>query len=237
MENDSLSSIPGIGPARRLLLEAAGIATRSAFAQAEVAQIISLTGMPRAQAEQALQAARAITPPSNGSEPTAALPPVDEAFPNLLAEMEAAIPIEDASPSSSMPPPLPPAPGEEDATPEEVELSELDRAVLKTRTALSDATRLLDTPRLTKQLTRFALLLDKLPERAARRKPRRVRTLAQRLESTAAFLEECAASADRTLGKEKREERMRERIKAERIAIRDILSNSRRPQRRDSKKQ
>lgn len=229
MENDSLSSIPGIGPARRLLLEAAGISTRSAFAQADVAQIISLTGMPRAQAEQALQAARALPLPTNGSEPTAsaAPPPIDEAFPDLPAEMLPGAPVEDDSPSSSVPPPLPPAPEEEDATPEEAGLSELDRAVVKTRTALSDATRRLDTPRLTRQLARFALLLDKLPERAARSKPKRVRALARRLESIAAFLEQCAAAADRTLGREKREERMRQRIKAERVALRDLLRTSR----------
>ena len=238
MENESLSSIPGIGPARRLLLEAAGIATRSAFARADVAQIISLTGMPRAQAEQALQAARAVTPPSNGSEPTAAAapPPIDEAFPDLPAEMNPSALLADATPSSSVPPPPPPAPESEDATPEEIELSELDRAVLKCRTALADATRRLETPRLTRQLTRFALLLDKLPELAARRKPKRVRALARRLESTADFLEWCAASADRTLGREKREERMRQRIKAARAAVRDILRESRKARRSSSPK-
>ena len=84
-----------------------------------------------------------------------------------------------------------------------------------------------------KEQMRIMMTLEKLPEIAARRKPKRVRTLVRRLESGAAFLEECAASADKTIGREKREERMRERLKEERIAIRDLLKEAKRARSKD----
>lgn len=192
---EDLSGIPGVGPARRAALIAAGITTRAALARASVEQLVSMTGMARAQAERTLAVLR-----QDGESAAATTTPALSPVP-LTDE---ALPTEDGMPAAA----------EEPAPAEERPLTDLERAIFAARTALADVTRLLTGPRLEKSLTRFATLLEALPARAAKLPARRQKRLMLRLRRITIRLERAVSRAGRMT--EKREKRLRDRLREER---------------------
>lgn len=205
---DALSNIPGIGPARKAALYAAGITTREALAQASVEQIIRLTGMPRAQAEKALEALRTTESPAfSAPSPQIAPPLTDEAMP------AAPIPVPAGDPHTEAPV-LP----DEDQDPATEARGLLDNATFRARTALSDATRVWDLPRLTKSLERLAGVLDTVTEKATEElRPKAAKRLTGQLTSFATWIEKSLAG-DKPLS-EKRRDQLRDRLKSERAEI------------------
>ncbi len=230
MQNNSdnsgdLNGIPGIGPARRAAFEAAGVLTRAALARMDVAQVVSVSGMGRAQAEAALR----FVLDASGDESVdveAAAPVVsgDEAFPPR-ATMKAG----DAAPALPVPPDE-----DEDALTAEAQASEVERAMFAVRTALSDVTRVADDARLNRQLTRFDVLLNAMPVRTERLRPKAAREVAQKLTRLAARLERNAVrlATETKREREKRTARLRDRLKAERGALIALLEPSKKRARR-----
>lgn len=203
---DALSNIPGIGPARKAALYAAGIMTRAALAQASVEQLISLTGMPRAQAEKALEALQtAEASPLSDPSPQIAPPLMDEAMPDTPLP----IPAGDPSPEQ------PVLPDDDPATETQ---GLLDNAAFRARTALSDATRVWSLPRLTKSMERLAKALDTMTEQADEAlRPSEAKRLTARLMALAEWIEKSLAE-EKPLS-EKRRVRVRERLKLARVEI------------------
>ena len=206
---DALSNIPGVGPARKAALYAAGITTRASLAQASVEQLISLTGMPRAQAIKTLEALQATEAPFlSVPSPQIAPPLMDEAMPT-------APPL--PSTGGDAPSEIPVLP-DDDQDPAAANRGILDNAAFRTKTAISDATRVWSLPKLTKSLARLVTVLDTVTEQAADvLRPKATKRLASQLEDLSVWIEK--AVADEKPLSEKRRERVRERLKSERIEI------------------
>ena len=174
---ETLNGIPGIGPARRALLIAAGISSRAALQVATVEQLISVTGMPRAQAEQALS--------------TVQTPLIENA---PLRVLPLSTPIEPSTPESE-----PPFDAERSLLAAQAALSEVSRMVRKKHALTKSLTRLaLLLERLSLQVgafgpkrqARLAERLDRLTQRLERAaapteplKPERAKRLRERLKS------------------------------------------------------
>ena len=189
--SDGLLGVPGLGPIRITALHAAGITTRAQLAQATVEQLISVTGMPRAQAEKTRAAvlgtaSAATTPP----------PPTDELMP-LAGTI--------GGPADR------PAPEPTDPEPDTPPAADLDRALLTARTALADATR--HFPSLDRPLIKFAIRLEKLPRLAAELTEKKQAKIAARLDKLTAHLEKASIPT----GKETkaRRERLQNRLESE----------------------
>jgi hypothetical protein len=210
---DALGSIPGIGPARKAALFAAGITTRAALAQASVEQIISVTGMPRTQAEKALdalQATEALT--LSAPSPQIAPPLTDEAMP------EAPAPSVPARDEPTETPVLP----DDDQDPQTAVRGLLDNAAFRAKTALSDATRVWSLPELIKPLAKLVTALDAVTEQAASvLRPKAAIRLAVRLGKLTTWIEK--AVAEKQPPSEKRQDRVRQRLKAERAEIEETI--------------
>ena len=205
---DALSNIPGIGPARKAALYAAGITTRAALVQASAEQIISLTGMPRAQAEKVLETLQETEAPLLSTPSPQIAPPLqDEAMPaEPTPDLQS-----DASPGT-------PVLSDDDQNPVIASRGLLDNAAFRAKTALSDATRIWGLGDLTKQMTRLAVILDIVTEQAAPvLRPKASKRLAVQLEDFSEWIEK-ALSSKKPL-KDKRKDKVRQRLKAERIAI------------------
>lgn len=201
---DALSNIPGIGPARKAALYAAGITTRAALAQASVEQLISLTGLSRTQAEKALETLHTTDAPAlSAPSPQIAPPLADEAMPTVESDTKPAEPDD-----------VPLVPDEDESADHSAQ-GLLDRAAFRTKTALSDATRVWDLPKLSKSMARLAAILDSLTERDLR--PKAAKRLAPRLEDLSAGIER--GLANEKPPKEKKQTQIRERLKSERIEI------------------
>lgn len=219
---DSLSGIPGVGPSRKAALVAAGVTTRAALAQMSVEQLISLTGMPRAQAAAALDAVRkeespqpALTAPADEAYPEAAgRPDTDPKADRLEATEEAATPETPVLP-------------DEDQSPAVAARAVLDRAALRVKTALADATRVWSLPKLNRPLARLIVTLDGVTtELADTLRPKASRRLATRLDAVAAWIEtEVAKEKPMT---DKRRERLRERLRTDRQRVEEALTASHR---------
>ena len=213
---DELNDIPGIGPSRRAALTAAGIVSRVALAEMSVDQLVSLTGMPRKQAEAALQSVH------NSAAATAAtLPPAptDETFPTAISpnlpESELLETAEAVAPDE---PVLP----DEDADPVLGARAHADRASLRVQTALADASRIWDSPRLHRAMARVELIMeDVIAAPAGILRPGTSRRLAARLDTLADWLETTLAAA-RPLT-DKRRDVIRERLRSDREYVEESL--------------
>jgi hypothetical protein len=205
---DTLSNIPGIGPARKAALYAAGITTRTALAQASVEQLISLTGMARAQAEKALEALRETEAPSMSAPSAQVDPPLqDEAMPETPLPVLSGIEVTDA-----------PSLLDDDQNKVTAARGMLDNAAFRARTALSDATRVWGLGEFTKPLTKFAVILDIVTEQVANvLGPKASKRLAGQLEDLSQWLEK--AIIDNKPLKDKRTNKVRQRLKSKRVAI------------------
>ena len=182
---------------------AAGITTRAALAQASVEQIVSLTGLSRTQAEKALETLQATNAPTfSAPSPQIAPPLTDEAMP----------PVDfDTKPTADHVPLVP----NEDENEDHSAQGLLDCAAFRTKTALSDATRIWDFPKLSKSLARLATVLDSLTERDLR--PKATKRLATRLENLSVWIEK--GLAGEKAPKEKKRAQVWERLKSERIEV------------------
>jgi hypothetical protein len=203
-----LDGIPGLGPARRAALAAAGITSRADLVAATTDQLVSVTGMPRSQAERALAALKTTraAPEEALTAPAAALPeiPPDEALP----DENGAAPLPDES---------------EPTAPEPEPSTDLDRAIFKARTALSDATRLLaEASGLHKSLEKLGVLLEGLSRRTEKLGAKRRTRLAERLDALTRRLERAAARSHEMTPE--RAKRLRERLKTERQAIAEAIA-------------
>ncbi|MES2460942.1 MAG: helix-hairpin-helix domain-containing protein [Armatimonadota bacterium] len=209
---DALSNIPGIGPARKAALYAAGITTRAALAQASADQLISLTGMPRGQAEKALEALHATESPGlSAPSPQIAPPLEDEAMPTSPPP---APPVSASADAPALP--------DDDQNPVTAERGMLDNAAFRAKTALSDATRVWDLSELEKPLARLAAALDSVSEKAENVfRPKAAKRLTAQLGDFSQWLEK-AISENKPL-KEKRREQVRQRLKSERIEIEEAV--------------
>jgi hypothetical protein len=210
---DALDNIPGIGPARKAALYAAGITTRAGLAQASVEQIISLTGMPRTQAEKALEALHATDAPVLSAPSPQAEPPLqDEAMPEAPAPSA----LTNVEPTGT--PVLP----DDDHAPATAARGLLDNAAFRAKTSLSDATRVWDLPKLIKPLTKLAAALDAVTEQAANTlRPKAAKRLQVRLEEFSAWVEKAVTNKQPLSGK--RRNQIRERLKCERIEIEKMV--------------
>jgi hypothetical protein len=212
---DALSNIPGIGPARKTALYAAGITTRAALSQASVEQIISLTGMPRNQAEKALESLQttesvALSTPS----PQIAPPLQDEAMPGTPPPV----------PADETPTEIPALP-DDDQNPEMAVRGMLDNAAFRTKTALADATRVWSLPKLIKPLTKLATTLDTLTEQTVSvLRPKTAARLAVRLESLSRWVEKTAANDKPP--KSKQRDRVRRRLKSEHAELTEAIQST-----------
>jgi len=225
--NDSgsgdLSGIPGVGPARRAAFEAAGVSTRAALARMDAVQIVSVSGMGRAQAEAALAFVQGALAEANE---------VTEAAPSTSDDGDEAFPPAATGDGGDTPPPSPEK--NEDALPAEAQASRVERAIFAARTALSDVTRIADDARLTRQLTRLAVLLDETPARAERLRPKAAREVAENLARLAARLERNAVrlATETKREREKRTVRLRDRLKTDRQTLVALLGTDKKPARR-----
>ncbi|MBC8104025.1 MAG: hypothetical protein H7Z41_15740 [Cytophagales bacterium] len=208
---DDLGSIPGIGPARKATLVAGGVTTRAALAQASVEQLVSLTGMPRAQAEKTL----------------AFLQENHEALPVAPGPLESTEATETTEGAGGLPFPAPalndsPVLPDDDQDPATAARGMLDRAAFRAKTAISDATRLWNLPKLSKPLARIVLLLDAVVERVSGSlNPKAAKRLAARLEAHADWIERTLA-ANKPFT-EKRRDRIRQRLKSDRSQIAEAI--------------
>ena len=236
--DESLFGIPNIGPSRRAALEAAGITARSRLKEASVEQLVSVTGMPRATAVTVLdflrldgaQEGNGAPPPPIPEAPVSPGPAVAEAPPEPPAEAPPEPPAEaPPEPPAAGPPDTPvakaiPPPQADDGADETVDVrTDLDRAILRLQTVLSDASPD-DAPKLDRQLTRLAARIEVLPRHADRFKPKQTRRLIDRLEALAARLQ-----SFNTVGRpprEKARERLREIVREERRRIEDLVASS-----------
>ena len=214
--DESLFGIPNLGPARRAALEAAGITTRPGLKEASVEQLVGLTGMPRATAATILAFLRA-----DGAGD--GLPPSAPEAPPAAADLPLP-PSPEPAPAALFPPPQIPPPQPEDGADDAVDAqTDLDRAILRLQTVLSDASHE-DAPKLDEQLTRLAARIEVLPRHADRFKPKQTRRLVERLEALATRLQRF-----NTVGKrptEKARERLREIVREERRGIEDLIQTS-----------
>ena len=206
--SDRLLGVPGLGPIRITALHAAGITTRAQLAQSSVEQLISMTGMPRTQAEKTLAAVR-----GTASVATTPPPPTDELMPTPGILGESADRPEPTDPE----PDLPPA-------------SDLDRALLTARTALSDATR--HFPALDRPLIKFAIRLEKLPRQAAGLTEKKQAKIAARLDKLDGVSRKGGASF-----RERYESEARAPAKASRIGRRKVDGIAPREKRSEEKRQ
>lgn len=202
MNNDSenqnsLEGIPGIGPARRTALAAAGITRRAELARATIEQLVSVTGMPRTQAEQALAFVQNAVPQT---VPEAV---GDEAMPEPSSDMETSLPLPDA--------------------PEETPLlTDLDRALFAARTALSDMTRVFDDTQMEKPFARLANVLDTVTARAAKLPGKRQKRLTSRLQKLTERLERAAAGKSKLTPK--RRKLLREQLREGRRSLSEAIA-------------
>ena len=209
--DESLNNIPYLGPARRAALEAAGITTRSQLVQASVEQLVGVTGMPRTLAERTLLFLHANAAPNGAPPPQASPTPTETPASPLPIEQK---PVFDIFPESLMET-LPSPPKPEDGTEAVDTRTDLDRAILRLSTALSDTTRN-QPPKLSRQFTKLAALLEELPRAVSALKPRQVRALTKQIEALTSRLGDPPAT-------KKAEEKLREFLREERRKIKGTL--------------
>lgn len=218
-DHDSLDGIPGIGPSRRTMLLAAGITSRSQLAQMSVDQLVSVSALGRAVAQKALAFVHAPAPAA--APPFPEPPPVDEAF---SAETTTEWDKRESADESA-----------------EAALTEMDRALFRATTALSDATRHAAAagpdgapsrrakmprplPDLATQFAKLARVLENAPQQAPRLRPRRARRVVARLDELSRRLERWAARKnplDPIV-----QERLRERLRDGRRVIEETLASA-----------
>lgn len=117
------------------------------------------------------------------------------------------------------------APAPEDGTEAADVPTDLERAVLRLQTALSDASRAAAHPKLQRQLVKLAALLDVLPRRAAGTlKPRQTRRVIERLGDMAGHLARLAAADFVPLNEQ---DRLREELRVQRKTIEALLESAR----------
>jgi hypothetical protein len=199
--SDDLDDIPGLGPARRATLAAAGLASRAALQSITLEQLIAVTGMPRAKA------ATVIATLHEPKDAHTSSPPTDEAYP------EAAI-IDPASLGG--PPPSGPTLPDDDQSPAMAAQAALDRAAVRLQSAVADMTRRWQAPEIERRQARLIAVLDTLiggPEL----RPKTARKLAVRLDAVTARIEKWFAD-ERPLTP-RRLERVRELLRQNRKRI------------------
>ncbi len=195
---DSLTGVPGIGVARRRLLESAGITTRDALAQMLPEQLVSLTGMPRSTAETIL----AVLAPA-----AASLELPGEVAPSGAKEGDEADALGDEAPQISRL--------------ERAALQAQTAIVDASRHVRPDS-------KLGETLLRFARLADELPRRVSPGTPDGVaKRVTVRLQNITDRLESLTKSNKKEPLSEKRAKRLRQRLKRTRDTIkRTLKSNS-----------
>ena len=193
--DDSLAGIPHIGPGRRATLEAAGITTSAQFAQLTLDQLVGMTRMPRSLAHRALAVV---------NQPRIDAPLAEELGETFAPALDPQ--PEDGSPAADVP-------------------TDLERAVLRLQTVLSDATRAAAHPKLHRQLVKLAALLDILPRRAGERlKPKQTRRVVERLGEMAVQLAPLAVAEFVPL---KEQDKLREELRVQRKTIEALLESAR----------
>lgn len=203
--DDSLTGVPHIGAGRRAALEAAGITTRAQLAQLTLDQLVGMTRMPRSLAHRALAVVNQ-SPLDGDAHPAE---PLAEPLVEELGETFA--------------PGLAPRP--EDGSLVADAPTELERAVLRLQTVLSDATRAAAHPKLHRQLVKLAALLDVLPRRAGERlKPKQTRRVVERLGEMAEQLAPLAVAEFVPL---KEQDKLREELRVQRKTIEALLESAR----------
>ena len=204
--DDTLNGIPNLGPARRAALEAAGVTTRTALAQASVEQLVGMTGMARSLAEKTLEFVRysapALAAPPATDATLAPLAPADHDAEERAQPPEAfdAVTLPESAPGDFLP-------TAEDGDPGANAAAGLEWQILRAQTALSDLTRLVgdkaDAP-FSREAARLSDVLDTVAGPLGALKPKRLRRLAAEVEATAAQIEMLAQSEAKTGKKSQR---------------------------------
>ena len=226
-EPDELAGIPGLGPARRAALAAAGIASAAEIAGMTIDQLVGVTGMPRSQASVSLDAARRRT---SADSPTDDAPPTDEAFPAGSADAADGLPLKQTLEGVATAGTGQPSLEDDDSSPGPAARARLDRAAFRLKTALSDLSRQWSAPRLIRPIGRLAVVLDLLSgaagDAAEPPRPKTARRLSGRFDFLAEWLETQLLTEKPAT--KKRQERVRDRLRAERQQVQETIKTSRR---------
>lgn len=201
---DTLEGIPGIGPARRSALTAAGITTAESLHALGAAELARLTRMPRAQADRIIES---LSEEAEASAPVVETPPPPPPSEVVSDEPATVETVEAAVPPVAEPTPSP---------------TEDDPGIMRVRAAANALARRKGFGRLARPFARLHLLLDDLSGKTAVWTPKQKKRLRERLTDVAARLEKVAGH-DKPLTP-KAEKRFRERLREDRRTIAEMLA-------------
>jgi hypothetical protein len=218
--SDSLDGIPGIGPARKAALLAAGLTTRTAIVGAGTDEVIRITRMPRTQAERLLAA---LEETQNTAEVSAATE-----TPQLELLTEAAE-ITDTVETAETVPAVEKTPRVEDVT---VTILPLHTMIARIESAAESLMERKNAAPLKKPVARLRQFLQELPKGSGALTPKRTARIIERLETVALRFEK-VQEKDSNLTP-KRLKRLRDRLREDRRAVAEILA--RRPRRTPASK-